>query len=362
MDAIRHRRNVLLQFGASDQEAEELLTYNANVFRKPDPAQFPLEDEPFVAAWRTYAAEAKTVGVFAALKDKMVQLHFPIQEGISATAAYRDATRRGADPKGMPAATGLSLNDPESLELIIHPTPAGHLPVILVRDRSDFAALVRALARRNEPAPVPDAVGACMISGYNNWDRLRQWKTVFQGLPADKALYQDRLMIVSDGPYSGVQAAELQLSEQEWRRLSLLIRLEHEAVHYFTRRVLGAMRNHMMDELIADFIGISSALGTFKAAWFLRFVGLENFPGCRADGRIHSYRGDLSDGAFVILQKLLVEAARRLEAWSRHFQIKAQTAQEKAHLIQTLAAFTLDELASPEGYARLVRETGKNLE
>jgi hypothetical protein len=47
---------------------------------------------------------------------------------------------------------------------------------------------------------------------------------------------------------------------------------------YFTRRVFGSMRNNMLDELIADYIGIIEAMGTYQADWFLRFVGLEDFP------------------------------------------------------------------------------------
>lgn len=359
---IRHRKEVLARFGASGREAEELLAYNENVFARPAPQKFPLDDEPFVASWRRYAEEAQGAGVFAVLKEKLVQLRFPVREGISRTASYQAVTRQGANPRGMPEAAGLILKNPESLELILHPTPAGHLPVIIARERSDFVALVQALARRNEPEPIPGAMGACLIAGYHNWDRLRRhraaWAGSGQGEAIPKELYQDCFAILSDGPYSGVGAAELRLSEAEWRRMSLSIRLEHESVHYFTRRVLGTMQSRMLDELIADYIGITSVLGEYRAAWFLRFLGLENFPHCRPDGRIHQYRGKLSDGAFAVLQKLVAEAALRLEKWDRLSPRKKLTLQEKARLIQTLALFTLEELADDEGFRRLAKAAG----
>jgi len=84
-----------------------------------------------------------------------------------------------------------------------------------------------------------------------------------------KELYQDRFIILSSGPYSGVAAAEMGVPEDEWRRISLTIRLEHECAHYLTRQILGSMRNSLLDELIADFAGIVAATDRYRADWFL---------------------------------------------------------------------------------------------
>ncbi|MDT3702963.1 MAG: hypothetical protein ROZ36_07965 [Thermincola sp.] len=145
------------------------------------------------------------------------------------------------------------------------------------------------------------------------------------GVPAidpQKELYQDKFIILSDGPYSAVPAESLGLSEEEWRRLSLIIRREHECTHYFTRRLFSAMRNNLLDELIADYMGIVSAVGSFRADWFLRFVGLEHYPQYRTGARLENYRGDppLSDGAFKILWTLVKLAAERLEAYDSRWQ------------------------------------------
>ena len=86
-------------------------------------------------------------------------------------------------------------------------------------------------------------------------------------------------------------AADLGLAEAEWREMSLVIRREHECAHYFTRRLFGSMRNNLLDELIADYAGLVAATGRFRADWFLRFIGLEEFPRYRPGGRLDLYRG-----------------------------------------------------------------------
>ena len=45
--------------------------------------------------------------------------------------------------------------------------------------------------------------------------------------------------------------------------LSLAIRREHEATHYFTTRLFGRVRSHALDELLADFIGLLTAFGRY---------------------------------------------------------------------------------------------------
>ena len=40
--------------------------------------------------------------------------------------------------------------------------------------REDFVFLVQSLTQRNEPEPVADSMGACIVAGYNNWDRVAE--------------------------------------------------------------------------------------------------------------------------------------------------------------------------------------------
>lgn len=145
-----YRSGVLAACGAAEAEVEELLLYNENVFQHDadeGPLRLPLPDEPFAAVWADYAAAAAEKGVYAVLQ---LQFRFPIQKDISQKAAYQAATRRLGTADGLSEATGLVLKRPELLELKIHPTPAGRIPLIISRYRADFVTLVQALAHKNE--------------------------------------------------------------------------------------------------------------------------------------------------------------------------------------------------------------------
>ncbi|MBD2243796.1 hypothetical protein [Nostoc sp. FACHB-888] len=367
------RANVLASYGATARETEELLAYNQNIFDRSFsrlPAKFPLPPEPHVAAWEEYATLAQEVGVFQALSTKLVQLKFPILEGISQTETYRFATRKGIPVDGMIEATGLILQQPEQLQLMLHQSLAGVIPVLLTRNREDFVSLVQALTMRNEPKPVPASMGACIVTGFNNWDRVRQyrqqwsvknfgncsessWLEEFGRLIPQKQLYQDRLIILSDGFYSNVSASDIGLSEVEWRRISLNIRLEHECTHYFTHRLFGSMRNNLLDELIADYRGIVAAIGHYRADWFLRFLGLESFPDYREGGRLQNYRGQppLSKGAFKILQALVKSAAENLERFDAEHGGGLRTLNSQPIMLIALTYLTLEELADSQAHS-----------
>ena len=362
-----HQAFGLENFGALPKEVEELLVYNENVFdlgALTSDVSFPLPDEPFAAFWRTVEREAQARGAFAVLREHLPQLRFPVRAGISETEPYRAATRRGAPVDTLPEATGLEIGRPEAIEVVIHPSPAGRIPLLIARGRAEFVALIQALTKRNEPEPVPDAQGALMVSGYNNWSRIGELRRRWEALePArreaatwgeelqrsPRELYQDRFILLSDGPYSAVPAADLGLGEAEWREMSLVIRRDHECAHYLTRRLFGSMRNNLLDELIADYAGLMAATGRFRADWFLRFVGLEEFPRYRPGGRLDLYRGKppLSDGAFRVLQALVKAAAENLE----RFRSPLGT----APTIAALAALRLEDLAAADAEDRLSR-------
>ena len=47
------------------------------------------------------------------------------------------------------------------------------------------------------------------------------------------------------------------------------------------------MRNNLLDELIADYMGITAAAGQYRSDWFLRFMGWSRF---RPTGRAPGYK------------------------------------------------------------------------
>lgn len=360
--------------GAGAAQIEELLRYDESAFAETDAAEtsVPLPDEPFVACWSSWVEEARTDGVYPVLGRHLPQLAFPVEEGISGSEGYRDAVLRGVSADGLARATGLELERPDLLELELYPSLAGRIPCLVARWRPDFVTLVRALVKKNEPVPVPEAQGAAAVAGYNNWERIRQlrreweardprqrttrtWSEEFARIRRRKELYQDRFILLSDGPYSAVPAAKLGLGGDDWREKSLVLRREHECTHYFTRRFYGSMRNHVLDEIIADYMGIVAVCGRYRADWFLRFVGLEDCPRYRPGARLDIYRGDppLSDGAFEILHALLRDAAIQVERFDRRWPAGPRGAEDRALAIRALASLSFLELAAPEAVERM---------
>jgi hypothetical protein len=359
---------VLRGFGAGSGVVDELLRYGENFFVPPRdgmPRSFPLDDLPQIEAWRDYLAEASTTGVFSCLAEKLVQLRFPIREGMSRDPDYLRATRRGERPAA--DQEGLRLDAPDELTLELYPTACGRVPILATRNRSDFVRLLRALAHRNEPDPISDSQGASLITGLNNWDRVGRyraqwearagsseaaagWPDEMERMAARKELYQDQIVLLSRGPYSDLPAASVGMSERDWLDASLVIRREHECAHLFTKRFFQSARNNLMDELIADYAGIVAAIGRYRADWFLLFLGIEN--GRHHDrGRLQNYRGEppLSADALAVLCRVVERAARTVESFDHGPRAAARGPAGVAGMIVALAALTLEELASDQG-------------
>jgi hypothetical protein len=371
------RADVLIQFGAQAEHVRELLAYNINDFRHDSlarPTRLPLDPELHVAVWEDYASKACSQGVFQVLKDALVQLHFPVVEGLSQTEDYRAATLRGSPVSQIKEATGLCLLEPGRLELRIERSLAGAIPVIIARNPGDFRLLVQALTMRNEPGLVPDSMGACIVGGYNNWDRIGrlrkvweeqnpgakgelEWRAEFRRIVPQKELYQDRFIILSDKPYSGVPGSKLGMSREEWQSISLKIRLEHECAHYLARRLLSRMKNNILDELIADYCGIVAATGKYRASWFLIFLGLDDPLAYTEGGRLQNYRGEppLSTGAFLVLQRLVKAAAEHVEQFQCLNIPSPSDPLLCARMAVALARLTMEELACPEANELLMR-------
>ncbi|MEW6336307.1 MAG: DUF7005 family protein [Acidobacteriota bacterium] len=364
----QERAGVLAALGAEGAVVEELLARNSVPAGPPvgaNPPVLPLTDEPHIEAWRRYAGAARATGAWEALRAVFPQLRFPIRAGISSEAAYRAATLKGEATAE--SVEHLRLEDPGALELAIHDTLAGGVPVIVAGTRGDFENLVRAFTSRNEPRPVPPSMGACHVSGLNNWDRIAAhrrsweaqdpgrcgdstaWHEEFRRLVARKDLYQDRFVILSRGPYSNVPAAETGLPEGEWRELSLVLRREHECTHHFTLRAFGRLGNNVLEELLADFVGLVRAFGAYRPELAARFLGLEGFPIYRDGGRLENYRGEppLSDRAFEILTGVTHAAIGNLAAVAERRPERLATPKALAELVFVLTTVTLEELAAP---------------
>ena len=368
LGSVANRRiRVLESCGARAGVIDELLAYGEQPCRWPpgtDRPAFPLDDEPQVAAWQRYEDEARELGALPALQRHLVQLQFPVRAGMSGEDAYRDATRKGRVDAADAFAPGLELRHPDALRIEVMPTIAGRLPLLVCGDRADFEALVQALTARNEPEPVPAAMGACLVKGLNNWSRVadyrasweaahphEHWADEFQRMIPRKELYQDRLIILSTGPYSATAAADVGLDPREWLDRSLVIRRDHELTHYFVYRLFGVMRSHAFDEVVADFIGTGRAFGRFRPDLALRFLGLEAFPSYRAGGRLEMYRADppLTDAAAEVVRALVWRSIAGLSALTaRWTPADWDDLGRVAALLFSVSQLTLEELASPD--------------
>jgi hypothetical protein len=255
----------------------------------------------------------------------------------------------------------------------MHATLAGVVPVLSVSTRSDFEALVQALTARNEPVAIPPAMGACLVNGLNNWDRINTLRTQWEAeAPTDRAsatwaeefrriirqpeLYKDRFVILSRGPYSGVGPRDVGLTEEQWDHRSFDLRREHECTHTLSLRVFGALRHDLLEELIADWVALIAVYGEYRPDLALRFLGLEAFPDFREGGRLEVYRGDppLSNGAFALMQKLAWHCITHLEQVAIQHPLLVNTEKALGRLALALSTMPTETVAAPDGVERVV--------
>ncbi len=366
-----NRRSVLLKMHTDDTLViKELLSYTKNKFiaEIASPYDFNLQ-HPSIKIWNSYVEEASHNGVFETLKSRLIQFQFPIEKDISLSQEYKNATLKGVSTKNMKSATGIVLNKPQSLQLKIHSSFAGDIPVLIVPNPEDFNTIIRALSYKNEPIDIPNSMGAAIINGINNWDRIhnlkKQWKAshpfenwsaIFkEHIQPYPQLYKDRLIVLSTKPYSNVLADSLNITQNNWLQYSLKIRLEHECTHLFTLKYYGTMTNNIHDELLADYMGIHKILGRFDQYWFLKFIGLENFPEYRKGARLENYLGNptLSKEAFNILKVIINKAVKNVKRFDNCLGDSRHTNDLKYRLI-TLSSFDLITIASPGGAVLLL--------
>lgn len=184
----------------------------------------------------------------------------------------------------------VEFRSPEGVGIKMYDSFAGRIPIIYVRDASDFEQLVTNAAYKGVRPDNIEKTGASFIHG----------KTA-------------RFIILSAKPYSNVPESELGLDDEaDWAEKSMILRREHECTHYFTKQTYGITNNILHDEIMADFTGMYEAFGFYKAEWFLRFMGLIEGSG----GRLIYYTCGLSENVCRAVSEIVREAAFRLEEWS----------------------------------------------
>lgn len=248
------------------------------------------------------------VNLMATLERAMPQLRLPQVPDVSSSDLYKASVLRGE----VQEATALIAVGPppqwdqaDQLRLWIAPHPCGAMPVLITPSAHDFAQLVRALAHRAEPVALADGVHAKAISGLIHWGLIERFGR--QG--------RAQLILLHEAPYGSVAADQVpgHLDDQAWLEASSTLRLEHELTHLATKRLLGEMRLNLLDELIADCMGMVAALGQFRSELFGRCLGVEADNQPRPNGRWLSYTQDLQTPDAHAAVHLALARSRELE-------------------------------------------------
>lgn len=335
-----------------------------------DPRRIRPKTEWFVRDWLDIVERCAAGDSAGILTQFLPQFAFEAVAGMSRSPAYLDAIRPSSslgifrNPKSTVSAEPL-FRQPAALTISLYQTAAGLVPVLNIGDRADFEFSVRVLVYRNEPADIPSSMGSMLVDGVPNPTRHRHLGNlrasgVLPGTCDIAQLSLDTLILITDGPYSGIEdPSQLSIGEHsdaDWRRISAAIRLEHEACHYCARRLYPGHRFSLRDELVADFIALFAVCGPFHSADFAYFMGLEKFPEYRNDGRFAIYLNDTPPGSgeFQALAEQLLAAAdqlqRSFQSWSA-----AQMQHRKLDVISVLTHLSLKQLASPQGGPTLDR-------
>ena len=250
--------------------------------------------------------------VLIALAETYPQLY--LTPGPIGAKLYPGIVRSGEDAPDH-SLTGFRSHADDSLEF--ESTPAGIVPVITLHAREDFERFLRLMAHRGENSDIPATQGAAILDGVVNWTKIRaheaaflasggkesDWGEEFERFVSVKGNFRDTLIVLSWGPYSAVPAGETGYPEKEWLRMSHSIRKAHECTHFICRRLFPERKDAVWDELVADAVGITAALGHFDRALAERFLGIRE--GCYTGGRLENY---VSDGDRCALDALAARA------------------------------------------------------
>lgn len=224
------------------------------------------------------------------------QLTLGIKEGNSQAEEYLAIVKKGKLP--LELKLPIELSGMEVWEQVR--IPDGIADIIYLPDREVFEYFVGVLAYRCEPKVIPPSMGAVCIRGLNNWRKIEthkkeylaaggmNWKEEFKKFTSIKENYQDVLILISRGGYSGLPSWKENVTEDEWLELSKIIRTYHELAHVVSGKLFPDNKNAVRDEVIADAIGIRKALGYYDEMLAAKVLGIVD--DCYCDGgRLENY-------------------------------------------------------------------------
>lgn len=240
------------------------------------------------------ATAVKGRGAIESLARRFPQLY--VAPADDAAEAGRLARVRGTVPDGANLDHFASTDEDELREV---ETPAGPIEVLFLKDRSDFETFLQIIGHKSQPVPIARTVGAVTYLGIADWGAIaaahaayveaggQDWGSEFARLAKQPGMFRAELVVISEGPYSNVPAAETPYGEDEWTRVSREIRLHHECAHVVCRRLMPDLVAPVWDEITADVVGLICATSDYDASLAGRFLGVtaSGFAG----GRLSEY-------------------------------------------------------------------------
>ncbi len=279
--------------------------------------------------------------VLEILAERYPQLY--LQPGENMEDAYRESALKGQVPEHASLAL---FQGSEKDSLTTEQTPAGPVDVLYLYQREDFENALRLLAYRCRPETVPATIGAMTLSGLANWKKINDhkeaylaaghtdWAQEWERFTADRKNYQDTLILLSSGPYSGVSASQAHMPEETWLKVSRKVRLYHECTHVICRRLFPQQKEDIWDEIVADAIGIRKSLGYYDVKLAALFLGVsaEGYMGGRLEQYISEEKkasiSDIAADVYGLMEKIGRESQEKQETDSWDFLMYLQEKQD----------------------------------
>lgn len=197
---------------------------------------------------------------------------------------------------------GLEFQEPAFVSLELYHFMNRVVPIIVIGNDLDFEMFLTKVlykGQRNEGIP---KMGASFIYG----------KTT-------------RFIVLSCKPYSNIPADWFGLEKEQWREMSMILRREHECVHFYTKLKYGISLNHFQDELMADFFGIYAAFGKYEAKTFCHLMGLD----AGTKGRWTLYVEGLDPSEQEQAKEYAKMCSEYLEQWSKSEGFRSSSPEDR---------------------------------
>ena len=248
------------------------------------------------------------------LARRFPQLYVAPSEG--SQNAHRLASGRGIVAPGADLGHFIGSSEDELREL---QTPAGEVEVLFLKERVDFETFMQTIGHKSQPVQIPRTIGAITYRGLADWGKVASareayrasggddWEGEFARLAKQPGAFRSEIVVISEGPYSGVPACETPYAPDEWLRVSREIRLRHECAHVVCRRLMPDDILPVWDEMTADVVGMLFATARYDAPLAARFLGVgqNGFLG----GRLPEY---LDDELTTRIDEVAVEVFRAI--------------------------------------------------